>query len=513
MAERTNAIGEAGGPLAATLVLALVIAGLLPVALLGLGSGEAAKAFDAYTVRVIAFTLWQALLSTALSALLGVGAALALARRTFWGRTQLVQLLAVPMALPAIVAVLGLIGIFGANGPLAGWIPLYGLTGILLAHVFFNAPLMARLVLASLGTIPTEQLRLAGQLGLTDLAHFRHVDWPVLRQALPGSLLLIFLLCVASFTVVLTLGGGPSASTLEVAIYQALRSDFDPARATLLALVQIALCGLLGWGVLRASATFQTQDALRLTKRRFDGQSLPARIADSLALLLLVALLAPPLAAVVVTGVTNVSASGSLLRALGTSLALCCTTATVTCLLAWMLASWSARAPARKGLTTLVSQAGLILPPAVIATGWFILASKGPGLPLLALPFIIALNGLMALPFAHGILAPALHGQLASHDKLCATLGISGWNRLRHIDLPAASAPLALAFSMAALVSLGDLSAILFFGGGRYVTLPALIYQQMGSYRMEGAMGTALVLAVLSFAFLWAADAWSRRHA
>jgi thiamine transport system permease protein len=482
-----------------------ILAGLLPVAWLGIGEGT--KALDAYTLRVIAFTLWQALLSTAMSAALGVAAAFALARRKFWGRAALIRLLALPMALPAIVVVLGLIGIFGAEGPLAGIVPLYGLTGILLAHVFFNAPLVARLTLSALATVPPEQLRLAAQLGFSDIAHLRHVDWPVLRQTLPGTLLLVFLLCAASFTIVLTLGGGPQATTLEVAIYQALRFDFDPARATLLALMQITLCGLLGFGVLRFSSQALTQDALRLTHRRHDGQSVTNRVLDVFIILLLVALLLPPLMALAASGITALSLQAAFFTALATSFGLAVTTAIISSALAWMLAT----APAR--LSTLASQAGFILPPAVIATGWFILVSKGPGLSPLALLLIIALNSLMALPFAYGVLAPALRGLLMSHGRLCDSLGISGWNRLRHIDLPAAKAPLSLALAMAALVSLGDLSAILFFGGGKVVTLPALIYQQMASYRMQGAMGTALVLALLSFAVLWAAEHWSKRHA
>jgi len=44
---------------------------------------------------------------------------------------------------------------------------------------------------------------------------------------------------------VLTLGGGPSATTLEVGIYQALRFDYDPARATVLALLQLLLLRVL----------------------------------------------------------------------------------------------------------------------------------------------------------------------------------------------------------------------------------------------------------------------------
>jgi hypothetical protein len=48
---------------------------------------------------------------------------------------------------------------------------------------------------------------------------------------------------------------------------------------------------------------------------------------------------------------------------------------------------------------------------------------------------------------------------------------------------------------MAVIVSLGDLSAITLFGSDRLVTLPALIFRQMGHYRMNDAAGTALVLA------------------
>jgi thiamine transport system permease protein len=49
------------------------------------------------------------------------------------------------------------------------------------------------------------------------------------------------MLCATSFTLVLVLGGGPAATTLEVAIYQALRFDFDPGRAVLLSFIQVGL--------------------------------------------------------------------------------------------------------------------------------------------------------------------------------------------------------------------------------------------------------------------------------
>jgi thiamine transport system permease protein len=55
----------------------------------------------------------------------------------------------------------------------------------------------------------------------------------------------IFMLCFTSFPVVLLLGGGPAATTMEVAIFQSVRFDFDLERAAVLALLQIGICGLL----------------------------------------------------------------------------------------------------------------------------------------------------------------------------------------------------------------------------------------------------------------------------
>lgn len=50
------------------------------------------------------------------------------------------------------------------------------------------------------------------------------------------------MLCFASFATVLSLGGGPQATTIELAIYQALSYDYDPARAAMLALIQMVCC-------------------------------------------------------------------------------------------------------------------------------------------------------------------------------------------------------------------------------------------------------------------------------
>ena len=102
----------------AFLALALA-AGFLPVLRLGLEQGL--QGLDPYVIRVLSFTLLQAGLSTLLSLALGLPLARALARQqAFPGRGLLVRLLNLPLALPAITVIIGIIEVYGASGWLGG---------------------------------------------------------------------------------------------------------------------------------------------------------------------------------------------------------------------------------------------------------------------------------------------------------------------------------------------------------------------------------------------------------
>ena len=154
------------GPLAAVLVRAESFTGLGPA-----------------DIAAIRFTLWQAALSALFSVLLAIPVARALARRRFPGRAALIALMGAPFILPVIVAVLGLIAIFGRRGVLneglaALGLPgleIYGLHGGVLAHVFFNLPLAVRLILQGWLAIPAERFRLAATLGFGSRDIARHM--------------------------------------------------------------------------------------------------------------------------------------------------------------------------------------------------------------------------------------------------------------------------------------------------------------------------------------------------
>lgn len=499
-----------GGVFALAAILLAVIAGFVPVVAIGLSEGLTRA--DPYLFRVVRFTLLQATLSTLISILLAIPIARALARQRFAGRFLLVRLFMLPLALPAIVAILGIVTVYGAGGWLGGVFGLYGLTGILIAHVFFNAPLAARLILARLETIPPESFRLGAGLGFRGAQVFRLIEWPQIRPALAGIATLIFLLCTASFAVVLTLGGGPQATTLEVAIYQALRFDFDPARATALALVQVAICCALALYARRFAGLALGAPPLRRTQIRYDGTAPLARIGDALILLLSLAIVLPPIAAVAISGMAGLRLERDLIPAMPASLGLASSAAIIAAGLVWPLASLAARSRRFSAIGNLATLAAYVIPPAVLATGWFILLSRYADTNALAPFLVIALNALMALPFCYGVLAPAAAEAASRHDRLCAGLGVTGFNRFRLIDLPTLKRPLTLALVMAGIVSLGDLTAITLFGTQDFVTLPSLIYRQMGSYRMDQAAGTALILALFALALITITESLGRRH-
>src|SRR6056297_2683703 len=245
MADRAQPLSASPGIVAASLVTAAIVAPLLAVAF----SAEAGRGFGPADWTAIRFTLVQAALSALCSVALAVPVARALARRRFAGRRLLIALLGAPFILPVIVAVLGLIQVFGRAGWIStalGWIGLppvqiYGLHGVVLAHVFFNLPLATRLILQAWQEVPAERFRLAAQLNVDGWAMIRLIEGPMLRRIVPGVLAVIFAICLTSFAVALTLGGGTRATTVELAIYQAFRFDFDLGRAALLSVVQIGL--------------------------------------------------------------------------------------------------------------------------------------------------------------------------------------------------------------------------------------------------------------------------------
>lgn len=515
----TGGQGRWGLVAASPAVLAVVTLSLgtvVAVALRADGAGGVGPA-DWAAVR---FTLTQAVLSAALSTLLAIPVARALARRRFYGRRVLIMLFGAPFLLPVIVAVLGLLAVFGQAGVLnAGLsalglpnVRIYGLHGVVLAHVFFNLPLAVRLILQAWLAIPTERFRAAAALGFGPRDMVTHIEAPMLRAALPGAFLVIFLICLSSFAVALTLGGGPRATTVELAIYQAFTFEFDLGRAARLASVQFAMAGVAGLLAFRLMVPAAFGAGLDRPVERWDGRSAGARAVDAAAIALAAAFLLVPLAMVVAAGAPRVAflpgpvwlaALRSVLVALGS--------VAVMLALALPLALAAARShrPWAEGVGLLMIAAS----PLVMGTGLFILLFPLADPTRLALPVTALVNAAASLPFALRALVPALRDVETQYGALAVSLGMRARDRLRLVTLPRARRPLGFAMGLTAALSMGDLGVIALFSRADAPTLPLALYRLMGAYRMDDAAGAALLLLALSLALFWVFDRGGRADA
>lgn len=494
----------------ALVILALVL-GPLPW-LLAQGAGF--PRFAAAELAALRFTLGQAALSALLSCLLAVPLARALARRAFPGRGAVIALMGAPFLMPVIAVALGIITVWGPRGWLAEaglpLPPLYGLQGVVLAHVFLNLPLATRMILLGWQSIPAERFRLAAALDFDAGAFFAHLERPMLRAVLPGAFLAIFLVCLTSFTLALTLGGGPRGTTLELAIYQAVRFDFDLPRAALLALLQFGLCALAALAAARLSLG-PGFGAGRGGAARPLAPGGWRRGADAAFLAGAGLFLALPLAAVLQKGFGALPALPSeVWPALIRSLTLALPAGFLAVAAALVLAGAVARGA--RGFD-LVAMLPLAASPLVLALGLFLIVF--PFLPPAAIagPLIILVNAVLALPFAFRLILPEARALEAGYGRLAAALGLRGAARFWYLTLPRLRRALGFALGLCAALALGDLGAVALLAGEGGVTLPLLIQRLMGAYRMEAAAGAAFVLMAVSFTLFWLLDRWGRRGA
>lgn len=458
------------------------------------------------------FTLKQAILSALISVFFALFLSRALARSVFWGRSIVILMLGAPFILPVIVAILGLIAVFGQNGVFnfllttMGFerVSIYGLQGVLVAHVFFNLPLATRMLLLGWASIPSERMRLAQSLGLNGRARFWCVEWPMLGQVVPSAVAVIFAICLSSFAVALTLGGGPRATTIELAIYQAVRFEFDFATAAMLGLVQLGLSVIAALLALclgkRDGFGFGFDRPMLLLSR-----PLFERFWDGAIISLAVLFLVLPLTILLTKGILGlgqlpmpvwIAAVRSVVLAIGAS-ALCL-------LLAVPLATrWG----------EVIGTLGVAVSPLVLGMGLFLMIRPHVNPLNMALIVTLCVNAVLSLPFVLRVLRPNVEQTLQSYSKLSQSLGLGSWARFRWVIWPRLRRPMGFSAGLISALSMGDLGVITLFGDAERATLPFKIHQLMGSYRMEQAASGAVLLLILSLGLFWGFDKLGRRNA
>jgi thiamine transport system permease protein len=499
------------------------------------GSALDARALSVM-LRSTVFTFSQALLSTLLTFMLGIPAAVLFSRFAFPGRSLLRALTAIPFLLPTVVVASGFTALLGERGWVnLGLMRLLGLEtapilfigtlgAILAAHVFYNTTIVIRILGDAFASLDPRMGQTASSLGASPGRVFWNVTLPVLRPALLAAVVLVFMFDFTSFGVVLLLGA-PRHATLEVEIFRQSLSFFNLPLAAWLALLQLLFT--LAFALIYSRMVRQT--AVSLAPRSLTPQPPGTRwqkIFVTCLSGLLLAYFMLPLISLPLRSMTRLESDrgersavqldltldfyrelfrnqrGSAfyvppVAAIGNSLLYACLTVVLSLALGFPVAV-SLRQPGR--LERLLDPLFLLpLGASAVSLGLGLIVAYGR---LLTYPWAVPLaHTMIALPFVIRTLQPALASIPIRLRHAAATLGASPLKVWWEVDWIIIRKAVLSAAIFAFTVSLGEFGATALIYRPEYPTLPVAIYRflsQPGALNYGQAMSMATLLMLVA---------------
>lgn len=512
-------------------------------------ASESAKAFerlfDPLLLKTVGFTIAQAAGSTFLSLIVGLPGAYFYSKQNTSLAKVLRSLSALPFVLPPILVVLGFVLFFGN----AGWMNrfftclsadkepvlrvLYRPSAIIIAHAFYNFPIVVRVVGDAL-IKARRYIPVSAALGASPTKTLFSVEAPLCAPAIASASLLIFLYCFTSFAIVLTLGGGPGASTLAVEIYRAARIELNFNNASALAFSETAIIILIFLLYrftefrLRIHDSDNSTTSFCIPYRASLKSSSPIknRIGPIIYGVFLLIFVAGPLLSIALESFLKSGTNShgfslmwwrSLAKSAGTSavgsLILAATSASLCCLIA-VLALLS-RPRHGKHLSLLGNINAFICSAPLMSSG--IVLSYGfirlyGSITVRSFWAVSLVHAVTALPFAYRTLAVAYDSLSSSLFDASTTLSANPIKTSFFVILPALANSLRSAWAFSAAISLGDLNAVLMLGLEGWDTLPLLIYRSVGAYRFGSACAAGCLLLIVCFLFFRFSDIGNKRR-
>jgi thiamine transport system permease protein len=421
---------------------------------------------------------------------------------------------------------------------------LYRPGAIILAHGFYNFPLILRLAGDSMERAGRAYLPAAASLGASPFRAALTVFLPLSLPGIGSAALLVFLYCFTSFAVVLVLGGGPASGTLAVEIYRYARISLDYGAAGILALFETLAASAVFLLYLLLEGRMGRINTAADRERRMEGRRTVGFFAALgvyglvMAFLVLGPVLSVPLESLLQKASRAREAALSLywwraageraLPALGRSLILAFSSAGLSCLLAVSAAgallredAWG-EAPPRAWGKGLGGRPGKVLGPLVKAVmisplassgivlglGWLVLYGREQARSFVS---VMLVHAVIALPFAFNSVSQGLRNLPPNLMNAGAAFGAGPLARIFSLALPAAAPSLRSAWAFAAAVSLGELNAVMMLGMEDWETLPLLIYRAAGAYRYGAACAAGTLLILCCAACFFLSDLGGRR--
>lgn len=226
----------------------------------GLGAEPLSSLFGSWNsanVRALVNSVTISLFTVLGAGVLGTTLAYWFYRYRFPLRNVVVAVAALPLALPPLVGVLAFLFLYGESGILPrGLQAIFGLEevpfsfdglwAVLLVHVYSLYVYFYLFVTAALRGLDASLLEASAGLGASSFVTFRRVVLPLLRPALVGAALLVFMVSMASFTAPLLFAGSEHFLTLQIYNYKTNGNlELSAAVSTLLTAICLVFLLLL----------------------------------------------------------------------------------------------------------------------------------------------------------------------------------------------------------------------------------------------------------------------------
>lgn len=474
---------------------------------------------------------------------IGIPIAYLLSNFTFPGRRIIKSLLIVPFTLPPITVALGFILIYGNSGIINETLMnvfqlseppiriLYSLPGIVLAHAFYNAPIVARFLTSSWERIPNRFEESAQSMGAPKWHIFARINLPMLMPALLSGATLAFIYSFLSFPIVLAIGGARFA-TLEAEIYRRAMVQIDYSTAA--ALASLALLVALVFTILYLLVErHYSRRQLPVANRRMHSLSKQLGKSEwfvrfSIPLMFLAALFfyVAPLTAIVVDSLSKSIGNqviltldwyGAVFNPSYSSLIAASPLASILNSLTFAVAAMiialaigiaiSVLLNKKRGVSKLLLE-GLSIAPLAVSSVAFGLALlwtfTRPPLHISGtwIAIVIA-HSVLAIPFVIRAVRPALSQFQQNLIDAARSLGASSSRAGFDIVLPLLKGTLLTAAVFAFAISIAEMSATIMLTQSDLLTMPVSVYYLLGSRQFGAASAmSVLMMLVLSVSFI-----------
>ena len=486
---------------------------------------------------IVGFTAYQAALSTLASVALGVPAAYLLARFEFPGRRTIRSLTIVPFVLPSIMVAVGYVATFGRNGTLNAVLTglglprvelMFTLEAIVIAHAFYNAPLVARVTTAAWESVDASAVETARSLGAGPVRAFVDVVAPQVYPAVLMGAALTFVFTFGTFPIVLALGGFELA-TVEVFVYRLVR-DLNYAEAAALAVVEltISLSVLAAYLRYEAAHTVTSRGITPLPRRSlFPSASTVRELLPRVGLAVYAAVAAlvflAPIASMLLASVTGGDGgltldhyrflverqrTGAAFQvrpwpAVRNSLVFAAASALVALPMGVVVAVATTRRYRGRTLVAAVAMAPFAVSGILVGLGLlrglvFGVEVAGWRIAVAGSAAIVAAHAVAGYPFVVRTVAPGLESLDRSIVESARALGASRARVLRDVELPLVWPGVVAGAAFAVAISMGEFTAtIVLATGADAYTMPVAIERFIGR-RLGPATAMGVVLLVVT---------------